>query len=74
VIEQRPARDLYQRFRQMVGQGPHTLPEAGSENHGFGGFDGHFQEFLEPVVTGLTNHSTAVLAAHVFGLRFKCER
>jgi hypothetical protein len=58
MIEQRPPRDLYHRFRQMVGQGPHALPEAGGENHGFGGFDGHFQEFLERVIALMTNHIT----------------
>ena len=49
MIEQRAAGHGHQRLRHPVGQRAHAHAEAGGEDHGFGGLDGHVQEFLEPV-------------------------
>ena len=50
MIEQRAAGHPHQRLRHLVGQRPHAHAETGGEDHGFGGLDGHFWKFLEPVV------------------------
>ena len=48
MVKQRLAGHAHQRLRHMVGQGAHAHAEAGGEDHGFGGRDGHLGEFLEP--------------------------
>ena len=45
MVEQRLAGDAHQRLRHLVGQRPHAQAETGGEDHGFGGFDGHFGNF-----------------------------
>ncbi len=47
VVKQRSARHPDQGLRQMVGQWPHAQAEAGRENHGFAGIDGHFGSFSD---------------------------
>ncbi len=49
MIEQRPACHPHQRLWHPVGEGAHAYAQAGGEDHGFGGFDRHFQEILEPL-------------------------
>jgi hypothetical protein len=49
MIEQRPARHPHQGLWHPVGEGAHAHAQTGGENHGFGGFDRHFQEVLEPL-------------------------
>ena len=45
VIEQRAARDLHQGLWHPVRQRAHAQAKAGGENHGFGGLDGHLENF-----------------------------
>ena len=53
VIEQRLARHAHQRLWHPVGQRPHAQAETGGEDHGFGGFDGHFRSFSKPICSQL---------------------
>ena len=45
MIEQRATGHAHQRLWNPVGQGAHAYAKSGSEDHGFGGVDGHFREF-----------------------------
>ena len=45
MVKQRTARDGNQRFRHPVRQRPHAQAQACSEDHGFGGLDGHVRKF-----------------------------
>ena len=49
MIEQRAAGHAHQRLWHPVGQGAHAHAKSGGEDHGFGGFDGHFGNFCEPI-------------------------
>ena len=57
VVEQWLAGHPHQRLRYVVGEGPHTHAEAGGEDHGFGGVDGHLLpeilEFALPMISRL---------------------
>ncbi len=62
VVEQRAAGHLHQRLWHMVRQGPHAQAEAGSEDHGFGGLDGHLRDFSNRE-SRCVDHTMAIRAA-----------
>jgi hypothetical protein len=60
VVEQRLTGDADQRLRHMVGQGAHAHTETGGKNHGFGGRNGHFLEFLSNPSNRAADHTTPI--------------
>jgi hypothetical protein len=50
MIKQRAAGHPHQRLWNPIGQGAHADAKSGSEDHGFGGFDGHIRDFSDVLV------------------------
>jgi len=59
MIEQRAPGHAHQRLWNPVGQGAHADAKSGSEDHGFGGVDGHFWDFSNRACGGL-DHITVI--------------